>query len=77
MSVITWRKSSGVPLQATRVHRSQDKRTAAEKSINESVMCRAGSNKRAPVSPLYTTFRIILTRSPYLGACNCTVLYYN
>lgn len=49
LSIIGWRKSSGVLLQATRANKAEDKWTAHEKSFNESVMCWAGSNKGGPV----------------------------
>ena len=43
----------------TRVNKVQDKWTAAEKPINESAMCRAGSNKRVLVSAFYAHFASI------------------
>ena len=69
MSVTRWHKSSGVSLQATRLKKAKDKWMAAEKLINESVMCRAGSDKRVLVSAFNVIFGSILAELLTLFAC--------
>ena len=49
LAIVGWHKTKGVPLQVTRVDKVQDQWTA-DKPINESVMCRAGSEEGVPVS---------------------------
>ena len=66
MSVIKWRKTSGVPYQAARGKKAQVIWTAEKSSFNESLMCKAGSNKGGLVSSFYATLKII----------NCNVIQH-
>ena len=52
MATVGWRKSSGVPLQATRVKKHQGQ-WMADIPVNVFEICMAGSNKSGPVSIFY------------------------
>ena len=52
MAIVGWRKSSGVPHQATRVKKTQGK-WMADIPVSVFEICMAGSNKSGPVSIFY------------------------
>ena len=50
MAIIGWRKSSGVPVQATRVNKGAQDKWKTQEPVNVFEICMAASNKSHPVS---------------------------
>ena len=60
MGIIGWRKSSSVPVQATRVKKAAQNKWMTQVPVNVFEICMAGSNKSHPVTTFHVrTFSVL------------------